>query len=177
MDIEKIENNKQNIETKSTSIEDIVLNVINKFSIDLDTLVKYIDNKIRQSELDAFSDEELEAFCLKLSSYMYFAAAGQELIGLRESIAEALSKEDYNNNYAKATGTMADKKATAELNSQDSMLVELIYHRAEKMMESKLVYATHLLSSIKRILNRRIEQMKMNPVRTKYNITETSVEV
>lgn len=175
MNLDNLEINKEQVELKSLNIEKVVLEVISKYSLDLDNLVKEIDNKIRQNQLDGFSDQELESYCLKLSSFMYFAAAGQELIGLKEAISNALNKEDYNNSYANASGTIADKKATAELESQSSMLVQLIYDNAEKMMMSKLTYATHLLSSIKRILNRRIEQMKMNPANTKFSAT--SIEV
>lgn len=165
---ELIEVERVNLENKSADIEKIVNRVINTYASELDALVRNIDMKVRNQELDGFSDQELESYCLKLSSFMYFAAAGQELIGLREDIATALNKEDYNNKYAEATGTINDKKATAELESQSSMLVELIYDRAEKMMNSKLTYATHLLGSIKRVLNRRIEQMKMNPTTVTY---------
>ena len=163
-----IEIERANLEAKSADIEKIVKKVISTYASELDALVQAIDMKVREQELDGLSDQELESYCLKLSSFMYFAAAGQELIGLREDIATALNKEDYNNKYAVATGTINDKKATAELESQSSMLVELIYDRAEKMMNSKLTYATHLLGSIKRVLNRRIEQMKMNPTTVAY---------
>ena len=166
---ESIESSRQLLENKSLDVENIVKKVISTYSAELDGLVQSIDTKVREQELDGLSDQELESYCLKLSSFMYFAAAGQELIGLREDIATALNKEDYNNKYAEATGTINDKKATAELESQSSMLVELIYNRAEKMMSSKLTYATHLLGSIKRVLNRRIEQMKMNPSTVVYN--------
>ena len=166
---ELIECARENLESKSHDIEKIVKNVIDTYSSELDSLVQHIDSRVREQELDGLSDQELESFCLKLSSFMYFAAAGQELIGLREDIATALNKEDYNNKYAEATGTINDKKAAAELESQSSMLVELIYDRAEKMMSSKLTYATHLLGSIKRVLNRRIEQMKMNPATVTYS--------
>lgn len=166
---ESIESSRQILENKSLDVENIVKKVISTYSAELDGLVQSIDTKVREQELDGLSDQELESYCLKLSSFMYFAAAGQELIGLREDIATALNKEDYNNKYAEATGTINDKKATAELESQSSMLVELIYNRAEKMMSSKLTYATHLLGSIKRVLNRRIEQMKMNPSTVVYS--------
>ena len=166
---ESIESSRQLLENKSADVEKIVKKVISTYSAELDELVQSIDTKVREQELDGLSDQELESYCLKLSSFMYFAAAGQELIGLREDIAAALNKEDYNNKYAEATGTINDKKASAELESQSSMLVELIYDRAEKMMSSKLTYATHLLGSIKRVLNRRIEQMKMNPSTIVYN--------
>ena len=166
---ESIESSRQILEAKSLDVENIVKKVISTYSAELDGLVQSIDTKVREQELDGLSDQELESYCLKLSSFMYFAAAGQELIGLREDIAAALNKEDYNNKYAEATGTINDKKASAELESQSSMLVELIYDRAEKMMSSKLTYATHLLGSIKRVLNRRIEQMKMNPSTVVYS--------
>lgn len=170
MDSANIQQEYDKVEQQSNHIEQVVLNVISEYSKDLDSLVKVIYDKISKKELDGLSDQELEEYCLKLSSFMYFTAAGQELIGLRESIAEALNKEDYNTNYGNATGTAADKKAEAELKSQKSMLVELIYDRAEKMISSKLVYATHILGSIKRVLNRRIEQMKMNPAKNVYTV-------
>lgn len=164
-----VETSRKEVEEKTLGIENIVSKVVSTYSTELDKLVEVIDSRVKEQELDGLTDQELESYCLKLSSFMYFAAAGQELIGLREDIADALNKEDYNNRYAEATGTINDKKATAELESQSTMLVGLIYDRAEKMMASKLVYATHLLSSLKRVLNRRIEQMKMNPATTKYS--------
>ena len=163
MNIDQVVSDKTQVEAKSKAVEEIVLKVISTYAEDLDHLVQLIDANVRKQELDGLTDQELETYCLKLSSFMYFAAAGQELIGLKEAIANALNKESYNNSYANASGTIADKKAAAELESQSSMLVELIYDQAEKMMSSKLTYATHLLGSIKRVLNRRIEQMKMNP--------------
>lgn len=168
LDLTSVNQSKDALENKSIDVEKVVLQVISRYSLDLDKLVTSIDSRVRQQELDGLTDQELETYCLQLSSFMYFAAAGQELIGLRESIAAALAKEDYNTQYGLAQGTVADKKAAAELESQSSMLVELIYDRAEKMMSSKLVYATHLLGSIKRVLNRRIEQMKMNPSKNSY---------
>lgn len=177
MNEEQIKKGNEDVELKSKNIEQIIFKVTSKYCTDLDSLVSSIDKRIRENELDSFTDEELESYCLKLSSFMYFSAAGQELIGLKEAIASALNKENYNNCYSNAIGTIADKKANAELNSQDTMLVELIYDRAEKMMSSKLVYATHLLSSIKRVLNRRIEQMKMNPSPTKFKESKDRVEV
>ena len=165
---EFVENGRAEVEEKSAGIENIVSKVVATYASELDSLVETIDKRVREQELDGLTDQELESYCLKLSSFMYFAAAGQELIGLKEDIAGALNKEDYNNKYAEATGTINDKKASAELESQSSMLVELIYNRAEKMMGSKLTYATHLLGSIKRVLNRRIEQMKMNPPSVSY---------
>lgn len=168
MNEENITNSQNSVEEKSKNLEQLVQKVISKYSQDLDNLVNTIDAKVRKLELDGLSDQELETYCLQLSSFMYFAGAGQELIGLKEDIAGAISKEEYNTNYSQATGTIADKKASAELGSQSSMLVEMIYDHAEKMMASKLTYATHLLSSIKRVLNRRIEQMKMNPATNTY---------
>lgn len=168
MNLVNIESEKNNIELKSKPVELLVVKVISEYTKDLDNLVQTIDTQLRQDKLDVLTDQELENYCLKLSSFMYFTAAGQELIGLKEAIASALNKEDYNNKYSSSTGTIADKKANAELLSQDSMLVELIYDHAEKMVQSKLTYATHLLGAIKRVLNRRIEQMKMNPASIRY---------
>ena len=173
-DINQITEDQTKVEAKSQAVEKVVLGVISVYAQDLDQLVGSIDANIRKQELDGLTDQELETYCLKLSSFMYFAAAGQELIGLKEAIANALNKEEYNNSYANASGTIADKKASAELESQSSMLVDLIYDQAEKMMASKLAYATHLLGSIKRVLNRRIEQMKMNPSGITYK-TDTEV--
>ena len=168
MNLTNIEKEKNDVELKSSPVETLVIKVISSYTKDLDSLVQNIDTQLRHDQLDVLTDQELENYCLKLSSFMYFTAAGQELIGLKEAIASALNKEDYNNKYSNSTGTIADKKANAELLSQDSMLVELIYDHAEKMIQSKLTYATHLLGSIKRVLNRRIEQMKMNPTSIRY---------
>lgn len=168
VDASFVKESQEDIETKCISIETVVNNIINNYAIDLDNLVNKISKEIKETGLDGLSDNQLENYCLNLSSIMYFAGAGQELIGLREDMANAIFKEKYNEEYGKSTGTMADKKAAAELNTQDKMLIDMIYKHAQKIMESKLIYAVHLLSSIKRVLNRRVEQMKMNPVSISY---------
>lgn len=169
IDASFIKEAKTDIDNKSSSIEEVVNDIIKVYAFDLDNLVLAISQDINKNELDSLTDQQLESYCLRLSALMYFVGAGQELIGLREDIANAIYKENYNSQYSIAEGTIADKKASAELDTQDDALVNMVYNHAQKIMQSKLDYAVHLLTSIRRVLSRRIEQMKMNPVNIKYS--------
>jgi hypothetical protein len=106
--------------------------------------------------------QELEDFCLNLSTYIYFAGAMCEYLGIRDDIAKAVYKEMYNNSRdAIDKGTIADKNSLAELASQEEAIISAAYTRSYKIVKSKVENAQELLGSCKKVLSHRITEEEM----------------
>lgn len=161
IDLEKISEIKLHIENNSKQMDEIVDTIITPYVEDLDKYVAHIDERLCQKE-NPPSDVELESFCLNLSSLIYFAGGMCEQLGLRSSIATAVYKEMYNTSRDNlTTGTIADKNSLAELQSQQEQLIDIAYKTAYKIVKSKVDNAQELLSSCKKAISRRMQEVEL----------------
>ena len=154
---------KSKVENHSNTIEDTVDAIIKPYCEDLDRYVLFIKDCLKDGESPP-TDEELDDFCLNLSTLIYFSGGMCEYLGIREDISKAIYKEMYHDSRSKLDGgTVADKDSLAELASQQEALVSVCYTRAAKLMRSKVENAQELLSSCKKVLTRRMQE---------YNLTQ-----
>ena len=161
IDLEKINEIKLHVEGSSAKMDDIVNDIIAAYVDELDKYVSHIDERLCQKDAPP-TDQELETFCLNLSSLIYFAGGMCEQLGLRSSIATAVYKEMYNttrNSLEK--GTIDDKNTLAELASQQEQLVDIAYKSAYKIVKSKVDNAQELLSSCKKAISRRMQEQQL----------------
>ena len=164
IELEKINAIRLHIEDNSKQMDAIVDDIIRVYVKDLDEYVAYIDDRLCQKE-NPPTDEELETFCLNLSTLIYFAGGMCEQLGLRSSIATAVYKEMYNttrNSLEK--GTIDDKNTLAELSSQQEQLVDIAYKSAYKIVKSKVDNAQELLSSCKKSISRRMQEQALTNI-------------
>ena len=167
VDLKKLENIKLHVEENSKVIEEIVSGIIKQYSKDLDEYVLFIKNCLADGQ-NPPSDVELDDFCLNLSTYIYFAGGMCEQLGIRDDISKAIWKEMYHTKRnALDKGTVADKDSLAELYSQQEQLTNICYSRAYKIMKSKVENAQELLSSCKKVLTRRMNEMELTRFSTK----------
>lgn len=158
LDIVDTEDTQKSVEVNSKTISDIVDSIIKPYSEDLDRYVLFIKDCLKDGEHPP-TDEELDDFCLNLSTLIYFAGGMCEYLGIKDDISKALYKEMYHESRAKLEkGTVADKDSLAELASQKESLVNVCYNRAFKLMKSKVENAQELLSSCKKVLSRRMQE-------------------
>lgn len=144
----------QQISENSKIIEDIVYNIVTSYTKDLD-LVMGVCSTIFKSQEKA-SLQELEDLLGQLPSILYFVNEGQEIVGIKQDIAEMTKKSNYNIERMKAEGTVADKNSTAESAVMNEAINEIIYQRAYKMIRSKIEMAQEMINSLKRIFDARI---------------------
>lgn len=161
--ISDIDGLKSKVENNSNTVDTIVDSIIKPCSEDLDRYVLFIKDCLKDGEKPP-TDEELDDFCLNLSTLIYFSGGMCEYLGIREDISKAIYKEMYHDSRSKLdSGTVADKDSLAELASQKEALVNVCYTRAAKLMRSKVENAQELLSSCKKVLTRRMQE---------YNLTQ-----
>ena len=151
---------QENIESNAGALDTIVNDIITPYCRDLDKYVRFIKDCLKDGE-NPPTNEELDDFCMNLSTYIYFAGGTCEYLGIRDDIAKAVYKEMYHTARAsQSSGTVADKDSLAELASQEEYIVSAAYNRAYKIMKSKVDNAQELLSSCKKVLTRRISEFE-----------------
>ena len=160
-ELEEIKDIQEKVEEHSRIIDDIVYDIISPYCKDLDKYVDFIKECLKDGENPPTTDE-LDDFCLNLSTYIYFAGGMCEQLGIRDDISKAVYKEMYHTARAsQEKGTVADKDSLAELASQEQFIVSSSYTRAYKMMKSKVENAQELLASVKKVLSRRIQEAEL----------------
>lgn len=159
--ISKIKDIQLHVENNSKTMDDIVMDIVLPYSHGLDEYVAFIADCLKDGTNPPTNDE-LEDFCMNLSTQIYFASGMCEQLGIRDDISKAVYKETYNtarNNQEK--GTIADKDTMAELSSQQEQLVSICYSRAYKILKSKVSSAQELLASCKKALQHRLDEINL----------------
>ena len=152
---------QENIESNAGALDRIVDEIIAPYCRDLDKYVRFIKDCLKDGE-NPPTNEELDDFCMNLSTYIYFAGCTCEYLGIRDDIAKAVYKEMYHTARAnQSSGTVADKDSLAELASQEEYIVSAAYNRAYRCMKTKVENAQELLQSCKKVLSRRMQEYEL----------------
>jgi hypothetical protein len=149
------------VENHSTIITDIVNEIIEPYCKDLDRYVMFIRDCLKDGETPPTNDE-LDDFCMNLSTLIYFAGGMCEQLGIRDDISKAVYKEVYNDaRSALSEGTIADKDSLAELQAQQEQITSVCYNRAYRIVKAKIDAAQELLASCKKVLTRRCQEFEL----------------
>lgn len=102
---------------------------------------------------------------MNLSVYIYYASGMQEQLGIKDDIAKAVYKEMYHSARDSIDkGTVADKDSLAELASQQEYLTSVCYKRAYSIVKAKVSAAQEILSSVKKIISRRMSEQELTRI-------------
>lgn len=157
---ELIHNIIERVEDNSAKVEKIVDELIQPYCDKLDILI----GKFRDCLMDKqnpVTEWELDDVCLKLPSYLYFMGEAQEKFGIKEDISKSVKMELYNQIHQRTRGTIADKQAASEAGTIEEEIVYRAYQRAYKRIKQKLEAAYELLSSIKKVISRRMGEQDL----------------
>lgn len=149
------------VENHSDVLTDIVNDIIEPYCKDLDRYVMFIKECLHDGETPPTNDE-LDDFCMNLSTLIYFAGGMCEQLGIRDDISKAVYKEVYNDaRSALSEGTIADKDSIAELQAQQEQITSVCYNRAYRIVKAKVDAAQELLASCKKVLTRRCQEFEL----------------
>ena len=164
LDKNKINKIQHEVEDDSEQINEIVNSIIQPYCKDLDNYVGFIKDVLKDGE-NPPTAQELDDFCMNLSVYIYYASGMQEQLGIKDDIARAVYNEMYHNTRNSLDkGTISDKDSIAQLESQQEYLTSVCYKRAYSIMKAKVSAAQEILSSIKKIITRRISEMELTHI-------------
>ena len=160
----RIEKLRKKVDENSSQLQEIIDEIIKPYTKDLDEYVDFVKGIITDYKKPPTS-QELDDFIMNLSVYIYYASGMQEQLGIKDDISKAIYKEMYHSardNIDK--GTVADKNSLAELASQEEALTAMLYKRAYTIVKAKVAAAQEILSSIKKIISRRMEEMQLTRI-------------
>lgn len=162
IDPQKLAITRDAIDLHSIDIDKMVNEVVYEYCSPLDKLMNEIYQLLNDSVRP--TDEELDAWACKLAACLYFVGEGVEAIGVRQDISKAYKMDKYNRVYddIETIGTISDKTAKAELESQEEYIVNSIYTRAYKKANQKLEAGNEMLSSIKKVISRRMSAFALS---------------
>lgn len=164
MSEDRIEEIRKKVELDSDKLQSIVEEVIKPYISDLDKYVDFIRDILKDYEKPPTA-QELDDFCMNLSVFIYYASGMQEALGIKDDIARAVYKEMYHScRDSIDKGTIADKDSLAELASQQEALTSMIYKRSYNIVKAKVEAAQEILSSIKKIISRRISEQELTKI-------------
>ena len=141
-------------------IGDNIVTQVNNLTTELDTLMDMMHKKINKDGYE-ISDKELEKLIIRLPILIYELNNTLMKAGIREDLAKIIKQTNYNSSYVMQEGTIADKKASAELDIKEEILLETTWKRSVKIINQKMEIAGELLSSCKKILSKRMEEINI----------------
>lgn len=163
-DLKVISAIQSQVEKHSKTIDSLVDDVVKPYCKDLDKYISFIRDCLKDGENPPTS-EELDDFVLNLSTYIYFASGACEQLGIRDDISKAIYKEIYHTKRNELTsGTVADKDSIAELESIQEQITNIVYNRSYKIIKAKIENAQELLSSCKKVLSHRLQEMSLTSI-------------
>ena len=152
------------VEDNSEKIEKLVDELVNKYCYQLDDLITSFKRILHDKDNNPATEEELDEICLKLPTYLYFIGEAQERFGIKEDIAKSIKMELYNEVHQRTRGTIADKQAASESATLEEEIVYKAYQRSYKRIKQKLEAAYELLTSIKKVISRRMGEAELSNV-------------
>ena len=160
----KVQEARNKVDLDSKQMQDIVDDIIRPYIEDLDNYIDFVRGILKDGE-NPPTAQELDDFCMNISVYIYYASGMQEQLGIKDDIAKALYREMYNSiRDSQTTGTVSDKDSIAELSSQTEYLTSVLYKRAYSVVKAKVAAAQEILSSVKKVISRRIQETEITRI-------------
>lgn len=154
------------VERNSTELDNIINEIIERYSGELDEYMQFVMGIVRNDEQPP-TDAELDDFALRLSSLIYFTSVGAEQMGIRDDLSHSIYKEAYNTARAlQKTGTVADKNTQAEIDATAERVVNIVYNKSYRILKAKVDSAQEVLSTVKKIISRRMSEYELSRMST-----------
>lgn len=163
-ELQKLSNNRKKVEEDSAQLQAIVDDIVKPYVEDLDKYIAFVKDVLKDGE-NPPTAQELDDFCMNISVFIYYASGMQEQLGIKDDISKAIYREMYNTaRDSQTSGTVADKDTIAELSSQTEYLTSVLYKRAYSIVKAKVAAAQEILSSVKKVISRRIQEAEITRI-------------
>ena len=148
------------VEDNSKKIDKVVTELIEEDCKLIDELIFKFRNCLLNKE-EPVTEWELDDVCMKIPAHLYFLGEAQEKFGIKEDVAKSVKMELYNRVHQRTKGTIADKQAASEAATLEEEIVYRAYQRAYKRLKQKIEAAYELVSSVKKVISRRMGEQDL----------------
>lgn len=162
--IRRISDIRERVEFDSKELDSIVDAIIRPYTKEMDDYVAWIKKAVTDYE-NPPTTQELDEYIMTLPVFIYTASGMQEQLGIKNDIAKAVYNEMYHSvRDSLDKGTVADKNSLAELASQEEAITSMLYKRSYATVRAKVEAAQELLSSIKKVVSRRMQEYEITNI-------------
>ena len=170
IDINRVNELMDETRTNVEYFEAVTNTVVSSYANGLDNLMNKIYQEIVLKDQPPLNT--LEKYFLELSNCLYWMGDRLEQLGVYDVMSKQAYKEIYNKSYLNQTDigdskkkpTVAELTANAENEAQYEGVVSDVYAKAYKILKNKIDAATTMLSSISKIISKRMAEMQLNSV-------------
>lgn len=155
-----------NMQTQFSNLFDLI---ITGYTNDIDNVLKDINDNLIINKICPSSDD-IEIYMLKLNNEIYKLSDNVERMGIYDSVSRAIYKDCYNQIYLnnqikdgekKNKTTVAELTALSEQGTVYESLVNDVYNKVYKTMKIKLDAAQSMLSTLSKLLSKRMQDAQM----------------
>ena len=169
LDKDKINEKIAEVEDNMAYFNSVFEKVVDGYTRSLDEIMAEIHDEIVSKDYP--STDVLEKYLLKLSNCIYFISERAEKLGIYDALTKTAFKETYNNIYLDSQSptsygpgvkkpTVAESTAIAENGSVYEATINDLYNRVYKTVKAKLDSANTMLSSISKLISRRMTELQ-----------------
>ena len=146
------------VESSSVQVKEMVDHIVGDTTNDIDNYVDGIKSVFLNNNV---SDADLDKIILQIPVYIYYLTTIIQDLEVKKGISNETAKFKENESLLMVTGTVAEKQAKASNSAIKERAVQLAYKVASSMVQSKVNSAMEILSSAKKVQQRRLEEMKL----------------
>ena len=97
----------QSVESNATLVEEVVDEIVNRYSQELDALIDDVHTVL--SEHSNLENYELDIYIAKIPVLLYYVTSAQESVGVREDVSRMIRQKLYIQARQQASGTVAQE--------------------------------------------------------------------
>jgi hypothetical protein len=141
-------------------IVNTALTISEKYTSTLDDCIHEVKELLQNTS--TLSNDDLEKYIALLPVLMYELIHKMQVLGVRVDAAKTQKKTRFNTAYMHSDEcTVAAKTSDAQLMVEEEQFIEDIYIRVYKQCEKKLDIADMLHSSLKKLMNLRLNEFNV----------------
>lgn len=162
---------KLNVDGVYKNLSEIVDDIVNKQTINLDSTIKKL------SAIDSMSNEDLRNCMMLISIEAYTLSTFKEQSSLKDACATALYKEGVADSFNTLSGTVEARKNQSVQDNMDKQIVNILYTSVSDRFKSKVDEAHRIANVISNVLISRASDAKLyyNPRSEAFETEEEEV--
>lgn len=150
------------VENNSVLIDDVVTKVMNEYTGKINEYIDSIKTFLEEGT-ESLSLDDMNRISLRVASYLFFMSDNVCKASIRNSIAEQVRNERYNQEYCSLTsGTIADRTAKASEAVKQEEVVNIIFDKVYRTMKLKYSALEKLADTIRKIQTVKVNEMQIS---------------
>ncbi len=159
--INELEQKIKELDDNYDLVQNVINNIVVKYTENIDTLITNIRNAVNDIKYP-ITNEDLEQIVLKLPIELFYLNTAVESAGIKLDLSNQLKETLYNTYYNEISGTAKERDIYATEKLKEDNLVNVIYKRVYSILRNKIDSAYELLSSVKKVLTKRMSEINSN---------------